>query len=51
MIVKQKKLSADSVIACYKRVFAELHKKRMTDSAINFISERSRNFCKTLETE
>ena len=49
----RKDLSADSLILTCKAIFAEyeIPKRIMSDSGINFISEKFKNFCKSLNLE
>ena len=53
IIKKTKDLSADSLIFTYKVIFLEygIPKRKMSDAGGNFVSEKFKNFCKSLNIE
>ena len=53
VIKKTENLSADSLILMCKVIFAEyrLPKKKMSDSGSNFVSDKFKTFCKSLNIE
>ena len=53
VVKKMEGLSADSLISAFKAVFSEygIPKKIMSDAGGNFISEKLKNFCNSLNIE